>query len=57
MLLLGLPPTPALAPWVMGYWFIEDLEGVYAGQPIRTTPHSSLFTRRGFSAWRKPSWV
>ncbi|WP_224248131.1 helix-turn-helix domain-containing protein [Hyalangium gracile] len=41
MLLLGIPPTPALAPWVMGYWFIEDLDGVYAGQPIRTTPHAA----------------
>jgi dienelactone hydrolase len=29
MLLLALPPSPALAPWVLGYWFIEDLQGVY----------------------------
>lgn len=36
---LVVPPAPALAPYVAGYWFVQDLPGVYEGQPIRTSPH------------------
>lgn len=32
-------PCPALAPYVNGYWFVQDLEGVYEGQPIVTCPY------------------
>lgn len=40
-MMLGHPPAAALAPLVMGYWFIRDLEGTYEGRPIRTTPHAA----------------
>lgn len=33
-----LPPAAALAPFVSGYWFVQDLAGVYEGRPIRTSP-------------------
>ena len=36
---LVLHPSPLLAPYVQGYWFVEDLEGAYAGTSISTTPH------------------
>ncbi|MEM9460897.1 MAG: helix-turn-helix domain-containing protein [Myxococcota bacterium] len=36
---LVVPPAPALSPYVAGYWFVQDLLGVYEGQPIRTSPH------------------
>ncbi|MFJ4292803.1 helix-turn-helix domain-containing protein [Cupriavidus sp. NPDC089707] len=32
-------PTTALAPYVNGYWFVQDLEGVYEGTPIVTCPY------------------
>ncbi|QEZ42944.1 AraC family transcriptional regulator [Cupriavidus oxalaticus] len=32
-------PTAALAPYVNGYWFVQDLEGVYEGKPIVTCPY------------------
>jgi AraC-like DNA-binding protein len=38
---LALPPCDALAPFVMGYWFIRDLEGAYGDKPIRTVPHAA----------------
>lgn len=36
---LSLPPSPALADFVRGYWFVEDIPGVHEGTPIRTSPH------------------
>lgn len=33
------PPAPALAPFVAGYWFVQDLAGEHEGRPIRTSPH------------------
>lgn len=33
-----LPPDPQLAPMVAAYWFIEDIEGAFAGQTIQTSP-------------------
>ncbi|WP_029009642.1 helix-turn-helix domain-containing protein [Azospirillum halopraeferens] len=33
-----LPPARPLTPYVDGYWFVRDLPGRYAGQPIRTGP-------------------
>lgn len=36
--MLALPPAPALAPWVQGYWFIQDLAGEHEGRAIRTSP-------------------
>ncbi|RKH37532.1 helix-turn-helix domain-containing protein [Corallococcus sicarius] len=38
MLFLKRPPAAPLRPLVMGYWFIEDLQGAHAGKPIDTTP-------------------
>lgn len=35
---LTLPPAPELATIVDSYWFIEDISGKYAGQPICTSP-------------------
>ncbi|HEY0136910.1 MAG TPA: hypothetical protein VGB85_22665, partial [Nannocystis sp.] len=32
-------PAPALAPFVAGYWFVEDIAGAHEGLPIRTSPH------------------
>ena len=32
-------PAPALAPFVAGYWFVQDLPGAHEGRPIRTSPH------------------
>jgi len=34
----SLAPARALAPWVCGYWFVEDWAGVHAGKPILTAP-------------------
>lgn len=31
-------PAPPLAGYVSGYWFVQDLPGVYEGAPIRTAP-------------------
>jgi AraC-like DNA-binding protein len=36
---LVLPPAPPLAPYVAGYWFVEDIAGVHEGRPIATSPH------------------
>ncbi|MCT9072264.1 AraC family transcriptional regulator [Cupriavidus gilardii] len=36
---LVIAPCLALAPYVNGYWFVQDLEGVYEGQPIVTCPY------------------
>lgn len=33
-----LPPDPQLAPMVAAYWFIEDIQGEFAGQIIQTSP-------------------
>ncbi|BAC88489.1 helix-turn-helix domain-containing protein [Gloeobacter violaceus] len=38
---LVLSPHPALAPFVTGYWFVEDLADANQGRPIRTTPHAN----------------
>jgi AraC-like DNA-binding protein len=38
-MLLSMPSAPALRPYVVGYWFVQDLEGVYEGRAIRTSPH------------------
>ncbi|EYS86834.1 transcriptional regulator [Cupriavidus sp. SK-4] len=32
-------PCAALAPYVNGYWFVQDLAGVYAGRRIMTCPY------------------
>ncbi|NTX33883.1 MULTISPECIES: helix-turn-helix domain-containing protein [unclassified Myxococcus] len=48
MAFLALPPHAALSPLVMGYWFIEDLEGSYEGKPIRTTPHAGAVLTLNF---------
>ena len=37
--MLSISPARELAPFVVGYWFLRDLAGNYAGQPIRTPPH------------------
>jgi AraC-like DNA-binding protein len=36
---LACRPDPRLAPYVLGYWFVEDLRGEHEGRPIRTAPH------------------
>lgn len=41
MRFLSLPPCRELAPFVIGYWFIRDLEGAYGDVPIRTAPHAA----------------
>lgn len=48
MAFLALPPHPVLASLVLGYWFIEDLEGSYEGNPIRTTPHTAAVLTLNF---------
>ena len=40
MQLRTLSPAAALAPFVTGYWVIEDLAGAHAGRPITTAPHA-----------------
>lgn len=37
-MLLSLSPAKALAPYVAGYWFVEDIVGAYRGRPIATSP-------------------
>ncbi|MBB3007910.1 helix-turn-helix domain-containing protein [Cupriavidus alkaliphilus] len=32
-------PCPSLTPYVDGYWFVQDLEGAYAGSDITTCPY------------------
>ncbi|WP_427306548.1 helix-turn-helix domain-containing protein [Cupriavidus sp. H39] len=34
-----LAPCPSLSPYVDGYWFVQDLEGAYAGSDITTCPY------------------
>ncbi|MBN8232308.1 AraC family transcriptional regulator [Corallococcus macrosporus] len=31
-------PAAPLSPFVLGYWFIQDLKGAYSGRPIQTSP-------------------
>ncbi|UFP93389.1 helix-turn-helix domain-containing protein [Gloeobacter morelensis] len=40
MQFLVLPPHPALARFVAGYWFVEDLDDANQGRPIHTAPHT-----------------
>ncbi len=35
-----LSPSAPLAPYVTGYWLVEDWSGEHAGQPIRTSPQA-----------------
>ncbi|MCY1001436.1 helix-turn-helix domain-containing protein [Myxococcus sp. MISCRS1] len=48
MAFLALAPHTTLSPQVLGYWFIEDLEGSYEGKPIRTTPTAAAVLTLNF---------
>ena len=37
-MLLSVRPSPLLEAHVAGYWFVRDIEGVYRGKPIITSP-------------------
>lgn len=31
-------PTASMAGWIAGYWFVRDLDGVFAGRTVTTAP-------------------